>query len=74
LIDHKHEAKICPRCAREFVCKANRIHRCDCMGVRLSPETVEYIRQSYDDCLCVACLEALQCVVGGRLDIPRQRL
>lgn len=41
MINHKHETKICPRCAREFVCKTNRIHHCDCMGVRLSPQTME---------------------------------
>lgn len=69
MIDHPHEARICPRCAREFACKANRIHRCDCMGVRLSRETVEQIRQRYDDCLCVACLEAVERGVGGRLEM-----
>jgi hypothetical protein len=64
--DEKHERKICPRCGGSFVCKANRIHHCDCMGVLLSDETVEYIRQHYDDCLCVACLQALQQGVGGK--------
>jgi hypothetical protein len=71
MIDSKHETKICPRCGREFVCKVNRIYLCDCMGVRLSPETVEHIRQLYDSCLCVVCLEALECVVRGQSDIPR---
>ena len=73
MIDHKHEARICPRCACEFVCKANRIHQCDCTRVRLSLETVEYIRQRYDDCLCFGCLEVLESVISGRTDIPRQR-
>jgi len=67
MIDHKHEPKICPRCVREFVCKANRIQQCDCMGVRLSPETLEYIREAYDDCLCVACLEYLEASVRDHL-------
>lgn len=56
----KHESKICPRCGGSFVCKANRIHQCDCMGVLLSADAVEFIRQRYDDCLCVACLQTLQ--------------
>jgi hypothetical protein len=73
MIDLKHEAKICPRCAREFVCKANRIHRCDCMDVRLSLEAMEHIRQLYDDCLCVACLEALECVFGSRSEVPPKK-
>ena len=71
---HKHETKICPCCAREFVCKVNRIHQCDCMNVRLSPETVEHIRQFYDNCLCVACLQALERLVRSQLDISRRRL
>jgi len=37
------------------------------MGVRLSPETLEYIREAYDDCLCVACLEYLEASVRDHL-------
>ncbi|MGR8930639.1 MAG: cysteine-rich CWC family protein [Gammaproteobacteria bacterium] len=56
----KHEAKHCPRCRRQFVCKVNRIHRCDCSNVCLSLETIEYIRQVYDECLCSVCLKELE--------------
>ncbi|WP_232422372.1 cysteine-rich CWC family protein [Methylosarcina fibrata] len=57
---NKHEAKQCPRCQRLFICKANRIHRCDCSNICLSFETIEYIRQLYDECLCLACLKELE--------------
>lgn len=63
MIHQKHEAKICPRCRKEFICKANRIQQCDCIGVHLSQETMEYIRILYDECLCVACLEGLEASV-----------
>jgi len=71
MTDQKHEAKTCPRCAREFVCKANRIHQCGCMEVRLSRETVDHIRQTYDGCLCVACLALLESSTEIRLDALR---
>ncbi|WAR45965.1 cysteine-rich CWC family protein [Methylomonas rapida] len=61
--DSKHEAKHCPRCQRQFICKANRIHRCDCSNVRLSPETSEHIWQLYDECLCQICLSELETIV-----------
>ena len=73
MIDEKHETKICPCCAREFVCKVNRIHQCDCMAVHLSPETVERIRDLYDSCLCVACLEALERVVSRQSEVSQRR-
>jgi hypothetical protein len=60
--DDKHEAKLCPRCRCQFICKANRIHRCDCTNVCLSPETRERIRQLYDECLCPACLQELETI------------
>ncbi|AEG01497.1 hypothetical protein Metme_3121 [Methylomonas methanica MC09] len=60
LPDSKHEAKHCPRCQDQFICKANRIHRCDCSNVCLSSETIEYIQQRYDECLCLACLKKFE--------------
>jgi hypothetical protein len=61
--DSKHEAKQCPRCQRQFICKANRIHRCDCSNICLSFETAEHIRQYYDECLCLVCLKELEAIV-----------
>ena len=52
----KHETKRCPHCGRSFLCKVSRIVHCDCMTVPLAPETLEIIRDRYDECLCVACL------------------
>ncbi|WP_238527254.1 cysteine-rich CWC family protein [Methylomonas methanica] len=65
-IDSKHEAKLCPRCQREFICKANRIHCCDCSSICLSFETSEYIRQRYEECLCTACLQELAVLVTSQ--------
>lgn len=61
--DSKHEAKHCPRCQEQFICKANRIHRCDCSNVCLSFETIEYVRQLYAECLCLNCLKELEAIV-----------
>lgn len=55
----KHETKECPRCGAAFVCMANRVHRCACARVRLSPEAAELIRSRFDDCLCTGCLQLL---------------
>jgi hypothetical protein len=62
----KHEVKTCPRCGSPFQCKANRVERCDCLGVSLSTEALEYLSEHYDDCLCVACLAEVNrlCIDG----------
>ncbi|MFB1488372.1 MULTISPECIES: cysteine-rich CWC family protein [unclassified Thiocapsa] len=62
----KHESKTCPRCGASFECKANRVERCCCIGVALTPETLDYLGEHYRDCLCVACLEAVNRRVGSR--------
>lgn len=51
--------KTCPRCGRVFVCRANAVDTCDCMGIRLSAQALEAIRDRYADCLCAACLHEL---------------
>ncbi len=53
------EIKTCPRCGLSFRCMANLVERCDCALVDLAPSTLHDIRALYDDCLCVACLHAL---------------
>ena len=55
-VQEKHKGKKCPRCGRSFVCKSNRIEHCECVTVPLTPDTVQYIQEHYDDCLCVTCL------------------
>ena len=56
----KHEEKICPRCHSLFECKAGSIGQCQCSSVSLTTEERVYIETKYGDCLCAACLEALQ--------------
>lgn len=62
--DLKHDARTCPRCSSEFICRANRIQRCDCLNVPLSTFALEYIRERFVDCLCVSCLEELERTLG----------
>jgi hypothetical protein len=56
----KHEIKRCARCNGAFECKANNPVHCDCAEVVLSRELAERLGETYDDCLCVRCLEAIQ--------------
>lgn len=55
----KHEIKRCPRCGSSFECKANRVERCDCLGVTLCDAALEELSTHYEDCLCVPCLREI---------------
>ena len=55
----KHERKQCPRCKKEFECKAGKIKLCQCSDVEINHEQLEYIKMHYEDCLCKKCLEAV---------------
>ncbi len=46
--------KDCPVCKTRFLCMHN--HECWCMDYSLTAETLAFLRQRYDDCLCPACL------------------
>ncbi|RHX88065.1 cysteine-rich CWC family protein [Leptospira stimsonii] len=50
--------KPCPRCGNRFECGA-AIHQCACFTIKLSLKTKEFIRENYDDCLCISCLNEL---------------
>lgn len=58
----EHEKKSCPRCQREFECKAGSILLCQCVTVDLSPEQRHYIAMQYADCLCAGCLQDMKTV------------
>ncbi len=58
------EQKQCPRCGTSFECETGSISRCQCKTVHLTPEQREYLSERYDDCLCLACLEALRSESG----------
>jgi hypothetical protein len=47
--------KICSKCATPFGCQ-NETRGCWCEDLTLGPETLAQLRQSFDNCLCPACL------------------
>jgi hypothetical protein len=51
-----YEAKYCARCNGAFECKPGNITQCQCFGITFAEEEKEYIRKTYDDCLCRNCL------------------
>lgn len=52
--------KVCPRCGGRFECNKVSISHCQCQTLTLSAEQSAYISKRYNDCLCAACLAALQ--------------
>ena len=55
-----HETRSCPRCSQAFECKPGSITQCQCFGLQLTLEQRAYLEERYADCLCSACLRALQ--------------
>ncbi len=56
----KHEIKYCPRCNTPFECKVGSILLCQCSTISLNDDERDYIKQKFDDCLCVNCLKELK--------------
>lgn len=56
----QHETKHCGRCQQPFECKVGNILECQCYGVAMTPEEKKFIADSYSDCLCRRCLEAIK--------------
>ncbi len=52
----KYDNKNCSRCGKEFVCKSGNITQCQCFNVQLSKDELIFIKEIYDDCLCLDCL------------------
>ncbi|HSI49324.1 MAG TPA: cysteine-rich CWC family protein [Ideonella sp.] len=52
----------CPRCGGGFHCGANDAGPCACTALTLADSTLAALRQRYDSCLCLRCLQA---VAGG---------
>ncbi|MCX8020042.1 MAG: cysteine-rich CWC family protein [Chitinophagaceae bacterium] len=55
-----HEIKICPRCQKQFECKAGSITQCQCYEFTFTDTEKAYIAQRYQDCLCRECLAGLK--------------
>lgn len=49
--------KICQRCQSSFNCREDRIEFCSCRKVTLVSGVRDYIKESYEDCLCPNCLK-----------------
>ena len=49
----------CPRCGGAFHCGAQDAAPCACSTLTLAPELQAALRQRYEGCLCLACLQAL---------------
>ena len=52
--------KICPRCGKSFECRHGEIEKCQCAGVNLDPVSLEYIKKTYTDCICIDCLRDIK--------------
>lgn len=61
MIKHKvTQSKKCPKCGKQFECKANSIESCECNHIKLSKETLETIAKKYTSCLCFDCLKTIK--------------
>ena len=48
--------KYCAKCMATFECLHNE--HCWCMSYKISKENLEYLKKTYDNCLCPECLSA----------------
>ncbi len=56
----KHEIINCERCKQKIECKANNYTQCQCSKVYLNLNEVQYVSETYEDCLCANCLLELK--------------
>ena len=56
----KAEIKSCPRCNGEFECNSSAMLLCQCNQIELPDELMEQLAEDYEDCLCLACLQAIK--------------
>jgi Cysteine-rich CWC len=54
-----NDAARCPRCGGAFHCGAADPAPCACSTLALTPALQAALRQRYEGCLCLACLQAL---------------
>jgi hypothetical protein len=56
IIMANHELKHCTRCNASFECKEGSILLCQCHGLTFSETEKDYMRNTYQGCLCRNCL------------------
>nr|WP_297162399.1 cysteine-rich CWC family protein [uncultured Dysgonomonas sp.] len=49
--------KICPRCSTSFRCREDRVELCNCSKTNKVIGLRDYVKDTYDGCLCPTCLE-----------------
>ncbi len=49
--------KICPRCSVDFACREDRTELCQCRKTAIKSEVREYVKDTYESCLCPSCLK-----------------
>lgn len=47
----------CPRCQQAVTCLADTIQQCPCSSIQLDAEARAYLKENYDGCLCISCLQ-----------------
>ena len=52
--------EVCQRCGQPFHCGVDDPAGCACCDLTLTPELTARLRQTYQRCLCLVCLKALQ--------------
>ncbi|MBC8283054.1 MAG: cysteine-rich CWC family protein [Nitrospinae bacterium] len=51
--------KACSRCGVLFECENDSPKPCQCDAVPLSKEQLDYIKENFENCLCLDCLQHL---------------
>ncbi len=59
--------KVCSKCKAEFICHANS-NGCWCEQYQLSEQSLQYLKNSFDDCLCEQCLRSYDIVNSNKED------
>lgn len=49
--------KICPRCQKSFGCREDRTDLCSCTRIYVASGVRDYIKDTYESCLCPDCLK-----------------
>lgn len=61
---------MCDRCNKEFECDSTSIENCDCSTLKLHPDTIEYLKNTFYDCLCHDCLKEVDHYQQLKLQYP----
>jgi len=61
---------VCGRCSSEFECNAGEIYSCQCSTVPVKNATLEFLKKTSWDCLCLNCLHHFDSIVSSLVDAP----